>query len=799
MKLKESDPVCEHCGYDARSQNNNHQLPVGTIVGNQYIIGKVLGQGGFGITYMGYDRIMQQPVAVKEYFPSGYAGRDSHSLTVTSYDNADRHAFESNKQRFLREAESLARLWNIPQVVRVLRHFEENGTAYIAMEYVEGMDLRKFMKRRGRPLSMDEMLNILGPVIQGLSYVHQVELVHRDISPDNIMVLPDGSSKLLDFGAARYVENADADADRSTSTQAILKHGFAPPEQYRTRGALGPWTDIYATCATVYYCLTGRTPPESMSRMMGEGQLDLDSIPGLTLQQRKTLEKGLSLIPRERIQNANVLYQGLFSEVIAARKHALQAEKEYHARLESERQRLLEGLRKAQPNQDESQLELQEQQKKQESKQKAEAENDQLNRTNLSARILITAAVLAIVVIAGCLFFRKPTAVPAETTQPAVVESPIATSAVDTPDLSDETIPTGGQNVLMLQHMLDEEFASAWYAINKSNSDYLYNYNGGKYVIEGVNETIELSPTGFFQMIGSLPVFGSELSRSQIKHVVFLDTLAEAPDHAWDLSLAQNGAVLGWTAEVEPDMYTLYLAGEGGVSSGTSCEWLFYGFTMLESVDFNGCFYTQDAESMSGLFLFCEKLNHLDISTLDTGNVTDMSAMFSHCTSLTELDLSTLNTSKATTMQTMFSSCTGLIQLDISNFDTRNVTNMCQMFHGSSALVTLNLGNLNTSKVTDMSSMFGNCSSLTSLDVSSFDTASVTDMSRMFIGCSALTSLDLSNFNTSRVINMEEMFYDCGNLASLDISGFTNDALVNTDRIFYGCNKLPEEVKQFGA
>ena len=148
MKLTESIPVCEHCGYDARSENGNHQLPAGTIVGNQYILGKVLGQGGFGITYMGYDRIMQQPVAVKEYFPSGYAGRDTRNPTyVTSYDNADSHAFESNKQRFLREAESLAKLWSIPQVVRVLRHFEENGTAYIVMEYAEGMDLRAYLKK----------------------------------------------------------------------------------------------------------------------------------------------------------------------------------------------------------------------------------------------------------------------------------------------------------------------------------------------------------------------------------------------------------------------------------------------------------------------------------------------------------------------------------------------------------------------------------------------------------------------------------------------------------------------------
>ena len=211
-------------------------------------------------------------------------------------------------------------MWSIPQIVRVLRYFEENDTAYIAMEYVDGMDLRKFVKSRQKPLTTEELFDILGPVIHALEYVHNADLVHRDISPDNIMVLPDGSSKLLDFGAARYVENADAEKERNTSTQTILKHGFAPPEQYRSHGALGPWTDIYAMCATVYYCLTGRVPPESMSRMMGEGQLELDKIPRLTQKQKQALEKGMALMPKDRIRSAEELYRELFSEIIAARE-----------------------------------------------------------------------------------------------------------------------------------------------------------------------------------------------------------------------------------------------------------------------------------------------------------------------------------------------------------------------------------------------------------------------------------------------------------------------------------------------
>jgi len=325
MKIKENHPICEHCGFDERNENSDHQLPAGTVVGNQYTLGRVLGQGGFGITYIGWDNILNQTVAVKEYFPSGYAGRNTKNpLWVTSYDTASNHTFDNNKRRFLREAEALAKLWDIPQIVRVLRHFEDNGTAYIAMEYVEGVNLKVYLQKLGRPLTVEELFTILGPVVEALNHVHQAELVHRDISPDNIMVLPDGSAKLLDFGAARYVENADASQDRNTSTQAILKHGFAPPEQYRSHGALGPWTDIYALCATIYFCLTGKVPPESMSRMMREAELDLDSVPGLTQQQKIGLEKGMDLFPKQRIKTVNELYQQLFGEMIASREKATQ-------------------------------------------------------------------------------------------------------------------------------------------------------------------------------------------------------------------------------------------------------------------------------------------------------------------------------------------------------------------------------------------------------------------------------------------------------------------------------------------
>ena len=311
MQMKENDPICEHCGYDENSQNTDHQLPVRTVLGGQYLIGKALGQGGFGITYLAWDQVMNQPVAVKEYFPKGFASRAVGNTKVTSYDGQNAHDFEFNKKRFLREAESLAKLWNIPQIVKILRYFEENGTAYIVMEYVQGVDLRKHLKKLGRPLTVEETLSLLGPVAEGLGLVHKIDLVHRDISSDNIMVLPDGSTKLLDFGAARFVENANADQERLTSTQAILKHGFAPPEQYRSHGALGPWTDVYALCATMYYCLSGKVPTEAMARTIDGEPIDWNAARGLSSEQKAALEKGMALQAKNRLSSVEELWKQL--------------------------------------------------------------------------------------------------------------------------------------------------------------------------------------------------------------------------------------------------------------------------------------------------------------------------------------------------------------------------------------------------------------------------------------------------------------------------------------------------------
>lgn len=329
MKLKEQSPICEHCGYNENVPNYPNQLPVGTILRGSYTVGKVLGQGGFGITYIGWDHSLETAVAIKEYFPSGLVNRDAqYTQAVSCNGEAAEKQFQTNKARFLKEAKILAKLQNVPGIVRVQNLFEENNTTYIVMEYVRGTDLRNYIRIQNRALTAREVLPVMRPVMFALHKVHQAELVHRDISPDNIMILPDGTAKLLDFGAAREVDHAEAGKELPQSTEAILKHGFAPIEQYSRRGSLGPWTDVYALCATIYYCLTGRIPNAATERLMGDDDVNWHSIPGLTEQQVAALEKGMALRLEERFQSMEELYHALYTPQQAAPKPAAVLQKQ---------------------------------------------------------------------------------------------------------------------------------------------------------------------------------------------------------------------------------------------------------------------------------------------------------------------------------------------------------------------------------------------------------------------------------------------------------------------------------------
>lgn len=315
MNLKSNQSVCEHCGYDENMKNEIHQLPAGTVLKEQYMIGRVLGQGGFGITYLGWDMYLDIPVAIKEYFPSGSVMRETAvTMDVVSYSGDVGVRFRNNKERFLREAKMLARFSQVPEIVQIRNFFLANNTAYIVMEYVNGITLKQYVKERGGKLSAKDTLELVEPVIKALAKVHKSGLIHRDISPDNIMMLPEGRIKLLDFGAVRDVGDADVNRPLTKSTEAILKQGYAPIEQYQNRGSLGPWTDVYSLCATIYYCLTGEVPPDAPERLLGDDELDFAQADSrLSEHQAAVLKQGMELRAQERIASMEDLYNQLYT------------------------------------------------------------------------------------------------------------------------------------------------------------------------------------------------------------------------------------------------------------------------------------------------------------------------------------------------------------------------------------------------------------------------------------------------------------------------------------------------------
>lgn len=311
MKEKHSaDEICPFCGSDPKSADiPPYHLQPFSILAGKYLLGMAIGEGGFGITYIGMDLNLEMRVAIKEYYPNGCAVRNcSESNTVLSYSNSTQEVFEKGREKFINEARLLAKCSNLSEIVSVKDFFRENHTAYIVMEYIEGITLKAYLKQNGDHIPAQKTLQMMKPVICSLSKVHDMNLIHRDISPDNIMICNNGSVKILDFGGAR-----DYIFSNEKSLSIMLKPGYAPEEQYRTHGNQGPWTDVYALCATMYRCITGSVPPESLERAYQESLPPIRSIsPDCPPAAASVIEKGMSIYPEDRFQSMQELYSALY-------------------------------------------------------------------------------------------------------------------------------------------------------------------------------------------------------------------------------------------------------------------------------------------------------------------------------------------------------------------------------------------------------------------------------------------------------------------------------------------------------
>lgn len=253
---------CPHCGYSKDEFVPDHTvLPLGTKLRDKIIIGKVMGKGGFGITYLGYDLRLEKTIAVKEYYPNGIAYRAQSGTDVLVADAKSEETFRQGTEKFYSEAEMVAQFNGNPNIVGVYDYFRENNTVYLIMEYLNGITLKNYVRKHGR-INDGQALFVMDKIAAALSITHSAGVLHRDISPDNIMVCLDGKIKLIDFGAARQIMT-----ESSSNLTVVMKPGYTPIEQYTKKGKQGAWTDIYALGASIYYAMTEKIIDDPYERM----------------------------------------------------------------------------------------------------------------------------------------------------------------------------------------------------------------------------------------------------------------------------------------------------------------------------------------------------------------------------------------------------------------------------------------------------------------------------------------------------------------------------------------------------
>ncbi len=302
-KLNSPGGTCGSCGYDntaGPAGQPAHALPCGTVLAGHYLTGCVIGQGGFGITYMAWNLALETPVCIKEYFPAGAAVRSLNRNGLVlwgSGENAEQ--LKTRRESFVKEARKAARLSDLGSIVKVWDVFYENETAYIVMNYIAGETLKNYLVRRGRVLEEERCLKLLLPVMRDLDQVHSRGIIHRDIKPDNLMLTPEGNVILLDLGAAK-----DLSSGSGQSSFLVASQGFTPLEQYNRNGRIGSWTDVYALCATIYYALAGKLLPTPTERLSGE-KIDFGM---LSPHMAAVLERGLAIQPEDRIQTMAQLW-----------------------------------------------------------------------------------------------------------------------------------------------------------------------------------------------------------------------------------------------------------------------------------------------------------------------------------------------------------------------------------------------------------------------------------------------------------------------------------------------------------
>ena len=300
FKVKGDYEVCPHCGYVENTKAEQvYQLAPGTVLRERYIIGTSIGFGGFGITYKAYDTALGVVVAIKEFYPAGLVNRGEGEMKVGIFSGDKEQEFKRQLARFLEEAKNMASFSKEKDIINVYDYFEENQTAYIIMEYVDAPLLKTRLREEGR-MPAEEAEGYMRAILDAMSKIHARGIIHKDISPDNIFLTGEKEVKIFDFGAAKF------EGTESERTEVVVvKAGYTPPEQYRSKNEQGYFMDVYAAGAVFYEMLTGEKPMDAPDRAAAD-ELKKPSEYGIQIGENteRVILKALALRPEQRFQTA---------------------------------------------------------------------------------------------------------------------------------------------------------------------------------------------------------------------------------------------------------------------------------------------------------------------------------------------------------------------------------------------------------------------------------------------------------------------------------------------------------------
>ena len=651
--LAAGETVCPECGRAYGSANaETFALKPGTILEGKYLVGEMLGQGGFGITYIGFDLLLEQKVAIKEYYPmsTGMVSRDGHSTVVWSSAMMGKTGTQKGFDSFLKEARKMAKLGGIPGVVGVKSVFIQNETAYIVMDFIEGETLLKKLQKNG-PMDFDSCVKLMTPIMQALAEVHEHGIIHRDISPDNIMVRPDGKLILLDLGAAKDLDIQGNDGSVQSS-QMVAKHGFSPIEQYSKSGKVGPWTDIYAMAATIYYCCTGILPPPATDRTIDD---TLACQPRLTHAQFDILADCMHMRPQDRPQSMDTLLQML------TRPQGEAKAEPFKVVPEAEPPKPVEP-KTAPPKPAEPKVEPAE------TKPKPKPQPDTKPKRS---RLIWLAAVI---IIALGIIIGVTSALSATPSTAAKVSSTNTFTMAKMPSASGSYF--WGQTKYTRSEVKAITFRT----------------------FQNVEKNIPITAWDV-SAAGDRSVLAWMASGNL--HVAAAGEIAPNPDVSYMFAHFTN-------------LEKIDFGNCFDTSNVTDMNGMFYGCSSLTSLNLTG-FDTSNVTNMAYMFSGCSNLTSLNLTGFDTSNVTSMSYMFSRCGSLTSLDLTGFDTSNVRNMTGMFSDCSSLVSLDLTSFDTANVVTAEYMFARCRNLTSLDLSSFDSFSPSVAYHVFSGCGRLTNL------------------------------------------------------------------------------------